>query len=777
MSNGDLSLLELFLSEVETHAATLEQNLLELENHPRDTGLFDSLMRAAHSIKGGARVVGLDHVVDLAHILEDCFEKAKEQKITLNVQRTDLLFKALDLLKTMAKQASKQDSPEAQEKLQESKALITEINEVFLKSSPAESSEPAEESAEPSQAPASEQSQDLSQDKESFEQQETSASSGPEKPESTSGLSSKQQQQELQDRAVRISAEKLEKLLGLGGEVMVSSGWLSSFSQELIALRKEQSRLLAQIDNFQDRLRLTAAEQDSKDLILQIKHRARRCQNQLIERLNDFEQFSGMSLNLSDKIYHEVLDIKMRPFSDGVSGFPRMVRDLAKKLGKKIDFQIIGKTTEVDRDILDKLEAPLTHLLRNAVDHGLETPEERLESGKDESGKLRLEASHRSGMLFISVRDDGRGISLEDLKAKVKSKGLAEPAMVERMTEPELMRFLFLPGFSTSESISEVSGRGVGLDVVEHMVQEVGGNLRASALPGQGLQVDLELPLTLSVIRMFMVEISGEAYAFPLSRIDNCLKLSRQDIHTLEDSEYFKLDDKNVALVNMQDILGLTAPYQSADHLPVVVLSDHAQNFGLVVDKFLGESDLTIRPLDARLGSIPDISSVGLTLQGKPVLVFDLEELRQSISKLMQRTSLRQEGLPQQADNRQELVSKILVVDDSITVREMERKLLENQGYRVELAVDGQAGLNQIQKEHFDLIVSDIDMPRMNGFELVKNIKSDPKLQELPVIIVSYKDSEEHRLQGLQAGADYYLTKSSFQDESFIQAVQELLGT
>ena len=485
--------------------------------------------------------------------------------------------------------------------------------------------------------------------------------------------------------------------------------------------------------------------------------------------------FTSTSATLSDRLYHEVIGVRMRPFADGVGGLPRMVRDLAKEMGKKVRFDIVGKSTEVDRDILEKLDAPLNHLLRNAVDHGIEPPEERIAAGKPETGTLRLEAMHRSGMLMITVADDGRGIDLDQLRQKILRKEIATADMVDKLTEHELMDFLFLPGFSTADNVTEISGRGVGLDVVHNVVHEVGGVVRAVSKPGEGLSFHLELPLTLSVVRTFLVEIAGEPYAFPLARIDRCLVLSQDDIQTVEDRQYFQFDNDNISLVNVHDVLGTKEPEHQENQFHVVVVSDRLNSYGLLVDKFLGEYDLVVRPLDPRLGKVPDISALAVMLDGSPVLIFDVEDLVRSIDNLLTGRRLRKVSIPTGRIEAKEQKS-VLVVDDSITVREMERKLLENKGYRVEIAVDGLDGWNAVRTSDFDLVVSDVDMPRMNGIELITNIKNHPTLKSLPVIIISYKDREEDRLGGLQAGANYYLTKSSFQDDSFINAVVDLIG-
>lgn len=469
-----------------------------------------------------------------------------------------------------------------------------------------------------------------------------------------------------------------------------------------------------------------------------------------------------------------MIGVRMRPFADSLQGYPRMVRDLARELGKKVHFEVMGKATEVDQDIQEKLEAPLNHLLRNALDHGIEFPEERLAIGKTETGHLRLEIGHRSGMLMITVADDGRGIDLEQLRQKIAQKKLASSEMINQLTETELMNFLFLPGFSTTEQVTEISGRGVGLDVVHNMVHEVGGVVRAISTPGKGMSFQLELPITLSVVRTFLVTIADEPFAFPLARLERCLKLPKADIERVEDRQYFRFGNTNIALVDIHDVLDKTQPSYQQNELAVVVISDRLNAYGLVVDKFLGECDLVVRPLDPRLGKVANMSAAAIMLDGSPVLIFDIDDLVRSIDNLLIGKRLRKlDELSEPSPSRRK---RVLVVDDSITVREMERKILENQGYEVEVAVDGIEGWNAIRIEHFDLLVSDVDMPRMNGIDLISRIRQHEELKSLPIIIISYKDSKEHRLQGLEAGANYYLTKSSFEDNSFIEAIVDLIG-
>jgi two-component system sensor histidine kinase and response regulator WspE len=307
------------------------------------------------------------------------------------------------------------------------------------------------------------------------------------------------------------------------------------------------------------------------------------------------------------------------------------------------------------------------------------------------------------------------------------------------------------------------------------MVKAVGGSVRVATQPGLQTVFTLQLPITMSVIRALLVEIGGEPYAFPLTRIDRIVFCRADDIRTVEGRQYFDRDGASIGLVLAAQILELPRPPAVADPLPVVVLSDRGQQFGLIVDAFLGERDLEVRPLDPRLGKVPDINSASLLENGDPVLIVDVEDLVRSIDNVLVGRRLSRvefERITAEAGRRK----RILVVDDSITVRELERQLLQARGFLVDVAVDGMDGWNAVRGTDYDLIVSDVDMPRMDGIALVTLIKADPARKDIPVVIVSYKDREEDRLRGLEAGANRYLTKSSFHDETFIHTIVDLVG-
>jgi two-component system, chemotaxis family, sensor histidine kinase and response regulator WspE len=574
----------------------------------------------------------------------------------------------------------------------------------------------------------------------------------------------------IADRTMRVSADNLHRLMDLAGESLVAANWLEPFSDSLLKLKTRQTELNKILEALQQ------SSPKHQENLRRAKVKANECSQLLADRHSELETFARHSSNLADRLYREVISSQMRPFSDIGQGWPRMVRDLARQLGKQVRLEIVGPATRVDRDILDRLETPLTHLIRNAIDHGIESPTDRQLAGKPAQGRIYIEASHRSGLLLITVRDDGRGIDRAALAQKIIAKQLATPAMLAEMSEAEQLEFLYLPGFSTANTVTEVSGRGVGLDIVNSLIQSLGGSIQISHVAGQSLTFQLQLPLTLSVLRSLVIEVGGETYALPLARADRVFTASRDQVQFTQNSPYIWHNDQAIGLVSGTSILGGLAAASSSLQLTVLVIQHHQDHYGLIIDRAIGEQRIVLRPLDRRLGKVPNISAAALLNDGTPLLVLDMDDLIRSMAKQASEES--QFDITHDSSAQTLIPAKrILIVDDSITVREMERKLLENAHYHVTVAVDGMDAWNLLQTMSFDLIVTDVDMPRLTGIELIRQIKAQPALQAIPTIIVSYKDRDTDRLQGLEAGADYYLTKSSFHDDSLLQAVIDLIGS
>ncbi len=753
------SMLDLFRQEAEAQSAVLNAGLLALEQGAAAQANLEALMRAAHSIKGAARIVGLDPAVKVAHALEDCFVAAQKDEIKITPAAADSLLRAVDLLGEIA---AAPEAPAAGWRADED-APVTQVLQQLAQvrqggqasqSAPAPPAAVAPNPAKPAGA-------------------EPAAAKPPAAPSAPAG-GTPAAVSAAPDRTVRVAAENLGRLLELAGEAVVQTRWHTPFIAGLSALKTAQSDLARQLEYLAGQAQKHAETAVWPADFAELLRKLGEIRQQTGQALADFEFFAHRSVDLTERLYRETVASRMRPLADGVQGLPRMVRDLARQLGKKVRFEIIGQQTGVDREILAQLEAPLTHMLRNALDHGLETPAERQAAGKAAEGHLKLEARHHAGQLLITVADDGRGMDVERIRRKAAARGLSAPETLARLTDEEVLEFLFLPGFSTAENVSEISGRGVGMDVVHNLARELGGAARIVNHPGRGAAINLQLPITLSVLRVLLVEISGAPYALPLTRVARLAQPAPADLRVLEGRRYLALDGRDVGLVDAAELLELP-PAAGRDSWSVVVLGAGAESYGLVVDRLLGECKLVVRRLDARLGKVRDLNAAALLDDGTPVVILDADDLARSIETMLGRGGLKSPVRPAGAAAAQRRKA-ILVADDSITVREIERRLLENRGYLVEVAVDGMEAWNNLRENQYDLLVTDVDMPRMNGIELVQNLRRDPRLRQLPVVVVSYKDQEEDRRRGMEAGANYYLTKSSFQDETFIRAITDLLG-
>jgi two-component system, chemotaxis family, sensor histidine kinase and response regulator WspE len=755
---SDFSMVELFRLEVENQSVVFMENLLALEKNPTDASRLGALMRAAHSLKGAARMVDLDAAVVVANQLEEVFVAAQAGSLVLLSGHVDVLLHGVDLLKRIA------NTPNG--KMETEKSGGTDGVQQFIRDlDKVRAVEPFEAVKGIGESPQSEDT-NVYKSLPSISQTEAAIVSPPNE---VNDAPRKHQ------RFLRVTPENLNRLLALTGESLVESRRLVPFSKSLLRLKREHSELAQILDRIRESLGREKLNEQAEAQVAQARVQLVRCREDLSKRLLELEEFHRRSANLSHRLYDEALACRMRPFADGIQGFPRMVRDLARDLGKQARLEIQGPGTYVDRDILEKLEAPLTHLLRNAIDHAIELPEVRRAAGKPVEGIIRLEAQHSAGNLLIAVSDDGRGIDLADLRKTIVQKKLTAPEAAEQMSESEVLEFLLLPGFTTKQTITEISGRGVGLDAVQAIVREVRGGIRIWTDLGSGTTFQMRLPLTLSIVRALLVEIGNEAYAFPLVHIYRALKVARKDIAVVAGRQHFCFEDQQIGLIAADKIFGGAPGNHSSEQVSVVVIGNKANRYGVITEKFLGERELVIKPLDPRLGKIKDISSGAILDDGSPVLIVDVEDLIRSVEKSIEAGTL---GGVQSGTNEEMLKrpKRVLVVDDSLTVRELEKKLLQSRGYEVEIAVDGMDAWNATRTGHFDLAITDVDMPRMDGIEFVTLIKKDSNLKSLPVMIVSYKDRPEDRHRGLEAGADYYLAKASFHDEALLQAVVNLIG-
>ncbi|MEO6917792.1 MAG: hybrid sensor histidine kinase/response regulator [Collimonas sp.] len=741
----DASMLDLFRLEVETQAQVMSSGLLAIERSASPEDL-EACMRAAHSIKGAARIVGIQAGVDVTHVMEDCFVSAQQGKIQLGPRRIDQLLHGVDLLQRIAKSAEDLQLWQAGSGRQEIEIFLQGLHNSLL------------------------QADDNARGSETIPAAAAGSADLP-----TLGDLPAQDKIESSDRMLRVTAAHLNQLVSLSGESLVESRWLPAFNQSLLRLKRLQQSAVQAVELLHDTLRESGLAAAQLQALQDTRQQVDACQKMLVERLSELELFERRNSSRAQRLYDQALACRMRPFADRVVGYDRMARDLGRSLGKQVRLEISGETTQVDRDILEQLDAPLVHLLRNALDHGIEPAPQRRLAGKAEEGVITLAARHHAGLLQITISDDGNGIDLEQLRASIVARGLVDNATAARLSDAELLHFLLLPGFSMRDTVTEISGRGVGLDVVHNMLKRMRGTIQIFSESGRGMRFQLQLPLTLSLVRSLLVSIGGEPYAFPLAYVNRTMIVDKDQIELLEGRQHFTFEERQIGLVAASQILQSGESTPSDDGIALVVIGDMARTYGLQVDRLLGEHMLVVQPLDARLGKIKDVAAAALMEDGTPVLILDVEDMLHSVDKLIahgQLDKIHDSSSPQQVQTSK----RVLVVDDSLTVRELERKLLSSRGYTVRIAVDGMDGWNALRSEPFDLVITDIDMPRMDGIELVTLIKNNLQLKAIPVMIVSYKDRQEDRQRGLEAGADYYLAKASFHDETLLQAVEDLIG-
>ena len=766
-NNEDLSqfsMMDLFRMEADSQTQILTDGLLAMERL-KDAGTVESMMRAAHSIKGAAAIVGLEVVVQLAHRMEDAFIAAQHGKLALTPNRVDVLLAGVDLILQLSRlQDSGLDAWLGANAAHVTRTLDAITTIAFLP-------EPFDLQAEagllpPISAPVTAAPY--------FPPGELPvAAPSPAPAPALPPAPPPDEAPAARAHAAPKAAQNFDKLLSLASESRINAHQMHPFVQNMQRFKRNQSSLFSIIEQLHEAI-ANSTDAKLKEQSLMALQKTHPLKQFVLEHIADIEAYERRLLAVSQGMVDEVLTMRMRPFRDGVQSFPRMVRDLARTMGKDVRLQIVGEDTLVDRDILARIENPLNHMLRNAIDHGMDTAAVRIAAGKPGTGTIVLEAKHRAGMLSIEISDDGRGVDLEKIRRQVIERKMASAQMAGSLSSAELLEFLFLPAFSLKESTTEISGRGVGLDIVHETIRSQNGTVRIESELGVGFRTSITLPLTQSIVRALVVDVKGEAYAMPIAQVERVIKIPQAAIHTLENKQFFDLGGEHLGLVSSSQVLELGDTDAGSGELAVVVIGTGARRYALVVDTIRGEQSLAVQSIDPMFGKMRDISAAALLDDGEPVLILDVPDLLLSIEKLLHEGGLHQLTKSDHAERRK--TKRILVVDDSLTVREMERKLLLGRGFQVDIAIDGIDGWNVVRSGDYDLVITDVDMPRMDGIELVTLIKKDIHLHKLPVMIVSYKDRPEDRARGLSAGADYYLTKGSFHDETLLDAVSDLIG-
>jgi two-component system, chemotaxis family, sensor kinase CheA len=477
---------------------------------------------------------------------------------------------------------------------------------------------------------------------------------------------------------------------------------------------------------------------------------------------------------LIQELHGEAMALRMLPLKTITDGFQRLVRDLAKEQEKELKLEVAGDSIEVDRVLLDTLKPVFLHLLNNAVDHGIERPEERKAAGKAPQALIRISARHEGSSVRIDIRDDGRGMDSQKIKQVALKRGIIGQEEADLLSAEESLYLTLRPGFSTSEIVTDLSGRGVGMDVVKKNIEKVKGNLLIASEVGRFTEVTLFLPLTLSVVDALMITCGGDHYAIPLTYVQEIVKFNAKDIDSVGGKEIIVVRGVTTPLVPLAKLLGLPENRSAfvAGRLTSVLLRSRDQSIACLVDGITASSEYVVKGLGNQLKNVEYIFGATILGDGNPALILNVPDIFARASGI-EAVGYRQ-ALEESARSR--IKGKVLVVDDSITTRTIERSILVAHGYRVEIAVSGEDALEKVAGDRFDLVISDVEMPGINGFELTRRLRGIEEYREVPVIVLSSLSRDEDKRKAIDAGAQAYIVKGSFDQGTLLDTVEALIG-
>lgn len=790
-------LISNFRAELAEHVRTMTDGLLAVEQRSlvgeqRQTTL-ENIFRAAHSLKGAARAVGVTAIEQLAHALEDVLDAMQRDAISFTPALFTACYHALDAIQVV--QAA-YEAGETTPPLQALQAL-TELEPFRVRrgeTGPRPAARPtAAAEARPGETPP------------------VTPPPERESPETTPVAVPPAGPPTISDETIRINVSKLDTLMAQVSELLVAKiradqrlvqihqaqEMASSWQKEWLAIRAAYSRLAKKSSELSAELPPVEAESPTQsnapksddDLVEMGKDLAKLLgyvsAGQERMRLLDLQlssltrEYTSDTMNLAliiDSLEQEVKRARMLPLNTITTPFGRMIRDLAHAANKEAMLEIVGGNVELDRRVLEQIKDPLTHLLRNAIDHGIEPPAQRAALGKPRTGMVRLVAEQLGKEVLIAVTDDGRGLDIEAIRRAVARHSGID---TQEMTEGELAEAIFKLGVTTSPIITDVSGRGVGLDVVRRNVETLGGRISVDWTPNQGSTFTLTIPLTLTSAHALLVHVSDQVFAIPLSAIERILHIGREQVAPVGGHDAIEYNGRPLMLVKLSDVLGLppatTPSSDDNEAFIVLILVAGERRLAFVIDDLVGEQEVVIKGLGKQLTRVGGIAGATILGGGEVVLILNASDLIKLALRSERRAILTAPAAEASAaaTRRQQ---RILVVDDSITTRTLEKNILETAGYNVQIATDGVEALNVIAASgNPDLIIADLVMPRLNGFDLTQRLKSDPQTSHIPIILVTSLSSAEDKARGIEVGADAYIVKRSFDQNNLLETIEQLI--
>jgi len=709
------SLLSTFRVEAIEHIDSLNQSLLAMERIPDGTERqthIQTAFRAAHSLKGAARAVSIHDIEHVAHAMETILQQARDGEIYINADTCDLLYDSLDNIQAIL-----------EERAVDTAEILSRLRAVSN-----------------------------TQDKHDITTASTEATSAPLSITPTD--------------TIRVSVGKLDDLMAQIGELLVARISTSQRLSDLAKIRYQVGqwpKTWREIKSILPRLDSDAGKQ-----LTEILYRHAddiQAVDELFANLDQSTKHDASQLNMvADNLQEQVRRVRMIPFSTISLALERVVRDAARSENKQVDFILEGQSIEIDKKVIETLKDPLIHLLRNAVGHGIEVPTVRTKLGKSETGKIHLKLTQHGSEVHIHVIDDGAGFDLEKLQSAYQSTYENNDNGADQS-----LSVAFMPGVSTANTITELAGRGIGLDVVRSQIEALQGRINVKSTPGEGSDIELIVPTSMAMTRGLLVKTAGEQYVLPLLAVEKLIAVS--SFIVVGGKQMIRVDGNPIPVIPLAQVLEQPTPPLDPDtrHL-AVILAVADQRLALLVDEAVTEQELAVKPLDAPLKRVRNVTGAALLGSGQPAIVLNPADLIRSARGHQMTVAT---SKPANAEEAHQPV--ILVVDDSITTRTLEKNILEAAGYRVITATDGAEGLRKIAKTAVDVVVSDIEMPNMDGFDLTRALRKDSETNSLPIILVTSLERPEDRENGLRSGADAYIVKRGFDQKELLTTIDQLL--
>ncbi len=751
-------LLETFRVEAEEHVKTIADGLLALESNAPELNRSDTIetiYREAHSLKGAARAVNHTIIQEICQSLEDVLSALKDNKLPAEGAFFDEVHAAVNLISACITKGA--EAPQ-----ESTTSQIAEMTE-RLKALKAGKNlpHPQVETKEPQPA------------KEAEVKEEEKASAQLHSPVEKA-------------KTIRVSSTKLDQLLQEVEEMLIVKLAVGKRHQDLLGLENGFKELAKRSQELEETIRFFRQKITTASDKNEVKHLKTlleffdsqndfipNFQHHITASLANASQDARITVSMVDNLLEDTKKLLLQPFSTIFESFPRMIREISHSVGKETVFSSSGGDIEVDRRILEEIKDPLIHLLRNGIDHGIESSQEREQAGKAKEGRISVSAMQvSSNSVEITVQDDGKGILASQIRDAAIKHG-ANPNEVQAMNDQEALRLVFLSGVSTSPIITELSGRGLGMGIVSEKVEKLGGQIHIETVIGKGSTFKIILPISLGTFRGIQVQVGKHNFFLPTHSVKRVLRMNIGEIKTVEGTATIPFEHKTLSYAYLGNILHLDSSFKPADKIFVAVLKTGEVSVAIGVDRIVNEQEVFIKSLGRLLVKVNNLAGATILEEGKVIPVLDPFDLVKSVIQI---GSIGQtQATAAKKSDAKERIIKILLAEDSLTARMLLKNILLSAGYQVKTAVDGAEAFAILKTEPVDLLITDVEMPRMDGFELTQKIRAIDKLKEMPIIICTSRGSREDREHGIEVGANAYIDKSSFAQNTLLDIIKKLL--